>query len=85
MQEILVRFLGQEDPRKRDRLLTLVFLGFPGGLDSKESTCNVGDLSSIPGFGKMPWRREWLPIPAFGLEASMAGYSPWGLQRVRYQ
>jgi len=33
----------------------------------------------------MPWRREWLLIPAFGLEDSMAGYSPWELQRVRYQ
>ena len=26
-------------------------LGFPGSLDSKESTYNVGDLSSIPGLG----------------------------------
>ena len=23
-------------------------LGFPGGSDGKESTCNVGDLGSIP-------------------------------------
>ena len=23
--------------------------GFPGGSDSKESTCNAGDLVSIPG------------------------------------
>ena len=23
---------------------------FPGGLDGKESACNVGDLSSIPGW-----------------------------------
>ena len=26
--------------------------GFPGGSDSKESTCNVGDLGSIPGLGR---------------------------------
>ena len=26
----------------------------PGGLDGKESACNVGDLSSIPGLGKSP-------------------------------
>ena len=32
-------------PREgRDRLPTPVFLGFPGGSDSKESACNVGDL-----------------------------------------
>ena len=26
--------------------------GFPGGLDGKESTCNVGDLGLIPGLGR---------------------------------
>ena len=30
-------------------------LGFPGGLDGKESACNAGDPSLIPGSG----RREW--------------------------
>ena len=29
-----------------------VFLGTPGGSDSKESTYNVGDLGSIPGLGR---------------------------------
>ena len=27
---------------------------FPGGSDSKESACSVGDLGSIPGLGKRP-------------------------------
>ena len=27
-------------------------LGFPGGSDGKESTCNAGDLGSIPGLGR---------------------------------
>ena len=48
IQETLVRFLGREDPGERDRLRTPVFLGFPGGSDGKESTCNVGDMGSIP-------------------------------------
>jgi len=26
----------------------------PGGLDSKESACNAGDLGSIPGLGRFP-------------------------------
>ena len=26
--------------------------GFPGGSDRKESTCNTGDLGSIPGSGR---------------------------------
>ena len=37
---------------RRDRLPTLVFLGFPGDSDGKESACNVGDLGLIPGLGR---------------------------------
>ena len=29
-------------------------LGFPGASDGKESTCNAGDLSSMPGLGRSP-------------------------------
>ena len=29
-------------------------LGFPGGSDGKESTCNAGDLGSIPELGSYP-------------------------------
>ena len=29
-------------------------MGFPGGSDSKEPACNVGDLGSIPGLGRAP-------------------------------
>ena len=29
-------------------------LGFPGGLDGKESACNAGDLGLIPGLGRPP-------------------------------
>ena len=35
-----------------------VSLGFPGGSGSKESACNVGDLDSILGLGRFPWRRD---------------------------
>ena len=28
--------------------------GFPGGSDGKESTCNAGDASLIPGSGRSP-------------------------------
>ena len=38
---------------------------YPGGSDGKESACNAGDLSSIPGVGKIPWRTEWQPTPVF--------------------
>ena len=29
-------------------------LGFPGGSDGKESTCDAGDQDSIPGLGRFP-------------------------------
>ena len=55
--------------RKRDRLPTPVFLGFPCGLAGKESTCNAGDLSLIPGLipglRSSSWRRKRLPTPVF--------------------
>ena len=54
MQKTQVRSLGQEDPRRKDRLLMPVFLGLPAGSDGKESVCNVGDLGSTPGLGKSP-------------------------------
>ena len=31
----------------------------------KESACNAGDLASVPGSGRSPWKREWQPIPVF--------------------
>ena len=29
-----------------------MIMGFPGGSDGKESTCNAGDLGSVPGLGR---------------------------------
>ena len=58
-------------------------LGFPGGSEVKASAYNPGDLGSIPGSGRFPWRRKWQPTPVFlpgesyG-ERNLAGYSPWG-------
>ena len=53
-----------------------------GGSDDKEYACNAGDLGSIPGLGRVPWRREWLPTPVFlarksHVQRSLAGCSPW--------
>jgi len=39
--------------------------GLPCGSAGKESTHNVGHLGSIPGLGRLPWRRERLPTPVF--------------------
>ena len=71
MQETPVQFLGQEDPLDRDRLPTPVFLGFPGGSVGKESICNAGDLSSIPGLGRSFGEGTGYPLQYCGLENSM--------------
>ena len=71
VQEILVRFLSREDPWKRDRLPTPVFLGFPCGSAGKESTYNSGDLGSIPGLRKSPGEGKGYPLQYSGLENSM--------------
>ena len=70
MQETPVQFLGQEDPWRRDRLPTPVFLGFPCGSAGKESACNVGDLGSIPVLGRSPGEGKGYPLQYSGLENS---------------
>ena len=30
---------------------TIIYMGFPGGSDDKESACKTEDLGSIPGLG----------------------------------
>ena len=39
-----------------------LFTGFPGGSDSKESTCNTGDPGSIPGLGRSPGEGNSYPL-----------------------
>ena len=36
-------------------------MGFPGGSDSKESTCNAGDPGLIPGLGRSP-EKGWASV-----------------------
>jgi len=46
-------------------------MGFPGGSDSKESACNVGNLDSIPGLGRSPGEGNGYPFQYSCLENSM--------------
>ena len=55
----------------RDRLPTPVFLGFPFGSIGKESTCNAGDLGSIPGLERSTGEGKGYPLQYSGLENSM--------------
>ena len=61
----------------------IIFVGFPGGSDGKESACNAGDMGSIPGLGRSPGERHGNPLHYPCLEnlhgqRSLTGYSPWG-------
>ena len=60
--------------------LILKKTGIPLWLRGQRVCHSVGDLSSIPGVGKIPWRRKWQPTPVFlpGKShgwSSLAGYS----------
>ena len=44
-------------------------MGFPGGSDGKESTCNADDSGSIPGFGRSPGKENGNLLQYFCLGA----------------
>ena len=52
-------------------------MGLPGGTGGKESTCNAGDLGSIPGLGRSPAEGKSYTLQYSGLENSGL-YSPRG-------
>ena len=63
-------------------------MGFPGGAYGKESTCNAGDLGSIPGLGRSPegghgnpssilaWR---IPMDRGAWWATIHGVAKWDM------
>ena len=46
-------------------------MGFPGGLDSKESACNAEDPGSTPGSGRSPGEGNGYSFQYTSLENSM--------------
>ena len=52
-------------------MISIITMGFPGGSAGKESTCNAGDLGSIPGFGRSPGEGKGYALQYSGLENSM--------------
>ena len=56
---------------------------YPCGSDGKESTCNEGNVGSIPGSERSPGEGNGNPLQYSCLgnlmnRRSLAGYSPWG-------
>ena len=72
--------------RLGNKFILNIFLGFPGGTSGKELACQCRRQKRsrfYPWVGKMPWRRNWHPIPVFlpgkfHGQRSLVGYSPWG-------
>ena len=65
-------------------------MGFPGGSDSTDSACSVGDPGSIPGLGTHSsilffffffYPPVFLPQEFHG-QRSLAGYSLWGHKQL---
>ena len=63
-------------------------MGFPGGSDGKESTCNAGDLGLIPGSERSPAEGNGNPLQYSCLgnpvDRGPGGLQSRGLQRVRH-
>ena len=77
MWETRVHFLGREDPLEKGQATHSSILGVPCALVGKESTCNAGDLGSIPGLGRFPGGGERLTTPVFWPGEFHGLYSPW--------
>ena len=59
-------------------------MGFPSGSDSKESTCNAGDLGSIPGSGRSagegigyPCQYSWASLVSQLVKTPPAMWETW--------
>ena len=65
-------------------------MGFPGSLVVKKNPpVNAGDVNLIPGSGRSPGEVKWQLTPVFlpgksHGHRSLAGYNPWGPERVRH-
>ena len=67
--------------------MCVLFKGFPGGSDGKESASNVGDPGSIPVLERSPGEGNGNPLQYSCLEKShgqrsLVGYSPWGRKEL---
>ena len=55
----------------------MIFSGFPGGSEVKESACNAGDLDSIPGSGRFPREGNGNPLQCSSLGNPMDRGAWW--------
>ena len=58
-------------------MCSFLWLSFPGGSEVKASTCNAGDLGSIPGSGRSPGEGNGNPLQYSCLENPMDRGAWW--------
>ena len=78
MQETLVQFLGQEDPLEKGQTTHSSILGFPLWLIWWRIHLQCWRPGSDLWVGKIPWRRERLPIQVFWPGEFHGLHSPCG-------
>ena len=71
VHETPIQILDQDDPLEKGQSTHSNILGLPCGSAGKESTCNAGDPSSIPGSGRSCGEGKGYPLKYSGLENSM--------------
>ena len=76
----MIPTLGKNSKRKESYR---PILGFPDGSVVKNLPANAGDASSVPGLGRSSGEGNGKPGKSPG-QRSLAGYSPWGCERVRH-
>ena len=65
-------FIADGSAYMHDIDINIFTYGLPWWFSGKESTCNIGDagdMGSVPGVGKIPWRRRCIPLQYSCLES----------------
>ena len=78
IQGTLVQFLSWEDPLEKGSATHSSILGLPWWFSWWRICLQCGRPGFNPWVGKIPWRRERLPIPIFLTEEFPGLYTPWG-------
>ena len=82
-QYLIITYNGKES-EIFTYIIYMLYMGFPGGSDGKESACNVGDPGLIPWLGRSPGEGNGYPLQYSCLENSM-DRGAWQLQFMGWQ
>ena len=83
MMFMLYYIVKFQNKKYKNRMKVTSLTGFPGGSDSTESTCNDGNLGSVPGLGGSPGGGHGSPL--FSPGESPSTEEPRGLQSMESQ